>query len=93
LLDKSELLPDSTPFEYVDISGKSIVETLPEHSLGFTVCQVPIVVSAGAQNKVDVVFDNDQHLSFSALKLDPATSRELFSRTGKIKKILCEFSP
>ncbi len=92
LFDQSELLPTSKPFEYVDIGGKSTVEPLPEHSVGFTFCQVPIVVSVGSQNKIDVVLDNGQLLTFSELEMNPETSRELFSRTGKIKKIHCEFS-
>jgi hypothetical protein len=92
LLDKSEMLPNSRSFEYIDVAGNTLVETLPEHAIGFTFCQVPIIVSTGENNKITVLFAGGEQLSFSELKLSSETSRELFSRTGKIKRIHCEFN-
>jgi hypothetical protein len=90
LLDESEMLPNSLPFEYIDITGRTLIENLPEHSIAFTFCQVPIIVSTGKSNKITVLLASGEQLSFTGLKLNPETSRELYSRTGKIKKIHCE---
>jgi hypothetical protein len=92
LFNPSELLPTSKSFEYVDITGTSTVEPLSEHSVAYTFCQVPVVVSAGSQNRIKVLLDNGHQLTFPELEMDSETSRELFSRTGQIKKICCEFS-
>ncbi len=91
LLDESELLDSPLTMEYVDVAGEKQKEPLAENSLGFTFCQVPVVIRKGTQNIIEVTWNDGKKHGFQGLCMDRPTSRDLFLRTGKIRKIVCEF--
>ena len=43
LLDLSEFINEEYSYEYVDLNGEFKTMELPEDSLAFTYCQVPVV--------------------------------------------------
>jgi len=59
---------------------------LHEGSLGFTVCQVPVVYTL-AESAVIKVHTVDGVREFAGTAMDNATSREVFMRTNTVSKI------
>jgi hypothetical protein len=60
---------------------------LPENSLAFTFCQVPVVYQLGYESTIEIEFNDDTSKTIEGLKLDLETSVNLFHRTGVIKKM------
>lgn len=82
LLNKQEVLSAPAEFEFVAASGETKLLALPAHSLGFTLCQVPIVYHFGADQGTLVHLANGEQKRFEGHELDAETSRKLFLRDG-----------
>ena len=87
LLKKDEFLKSPEKFTYVDIKGETRTLQLEEGSLCFTYCQVPIVYILSETNSVEIINKNGTSSTFGLLQLDTPISREIFNRTGSIKRI------
>jgi len=87
LVTPSELLNVSSVLQYVDVMGRQRRIALPEKSLAFTFCQVPIILKAAETNSVMVTFTDQGTLTSDDLRLDAALSNELFSRSNIIDHI------
>jgi hypothetical protein len=58
---------------------------LTDGSLGLTVCGTPVVVeSTAGEPYVEVVFADGRTVRRTGDRLDPATSVEIFGRTGRV---------
>lgn len=93
LLREREFLPDSGVFEFLDVDGVWQALTLPELSLGFTWCQVPIIYQlddAAAPGLVLKWSDGSEEV-ISGLALSAEISREIFERTGKVAQLTARF--
>ena len=92
LLQLEEFLTEASTFEYVNNEGQAAVVALPEKSLGFTVCRVPVVYqlaeSAGLKiyNTAGEVLYSDE-----TLVLDKAWSEKVFNGDANIGKIEVTF--
>lgn len=84
LLDKRELLPAPTTFDYLDVSGQPQRLELPASSLAATFCQVPIILRVEGAPGIRVHFNDGTAKQVAGLLLDAATSRQLFQREGAI---------
>jgi len=87
LLRKEEFLTEASRFRYVDVNNQYCELALPENSLAFTICQVPVVYVLGSEASVKVVIDKKVNIVNSGLKLSEQFSNELFSRSGVIERI------
>ncbi len=87
LLRKEEFLKVSTKFNYVNIFREKQTILLPEKSMCFTYCQVPIVYKITGTALMEVKFKNNRSRTFDSLSLDLNTSREIFNRSGKVMQI------
>ncbi|MFY0624845.1 MAG: hypothetical protein JXR07_01025 [Reichenbachiella sp.] len=87
-LSDIEFLNSDKNFEYYDVFGDSQSILLNKGSLGFTYCQVPIIYEKGDKKKLMVQLYDDSSLSFDTAQLTKSLSKELFERTGKVKKII-----
>jgi hypothetical protein len=74
-------------FEYVDVHQKPQQLSLEKGSLCFTYCQVPIVYSLAAENRLTIVHKNGETTTSHDLEVDKNDSRKVFDRTGEIVQI------
>jgi hypothetical protein len=88
LLRKGEFLSGTKTFEFIDVKGQKQTLQLDENSLCFTYGQVPIVYKIGAENKIEVLGQDDTNRVLNSWTLDTTTSKKLFNRTGEIKRLL-----
>lgn len=91
LFDRSELLSSPREFRYVDLSGDSRSVEVPAGGFAFTLCQVPVVCVSGTQNNLSVRFADGAESSLDDHQLDAETSRLLFTRSGEVEVIHCQF--
>jgi len=86
LLRNSEFLTEKKVFSYVSDSGKQSEIIINKGELAFTYCGIPIVYQRSKKNEAEVIFI-DKKVHFDGLKLDTETSRSIFKREKKIKRI------
>ncbi|MDX1301414.1 hypothetical protein [Photobacterium sp.] len=89
LLRKAEFLSASARFDFINLDSENETIILPENSLAFTYCQVPVVYQAQeeGEGQIKVVLNNNESIYLSGMYLNTEMSRHLFSRTGEIKEI------
>jgi hypothetical protein len=90
LFDRNELLDDKTEFSLYDIAGNLQTISVPASGFGFTLCQVPVIYQFGDRETVTIEYADGNTRTIDGLQLDLDTSHQLFSRSGKIKTIVCE---
>jgi hypothetical protein len=91
LLRAEEFTDKPADFEFADSAGGFASIRLAPGSLGFTLCQVPVVYHLSAEPRLDVAFADGKVESLSRPELGPALAREVFARTGKVKRIDVSF--
>ena len=87
LIDHREFLSTEKNFEFVSVDGENQAIVLKQKQLGFTLCQVPVVYTLADHEKVVVWFNNGDQKEFPGKLLDKQTSRLIFNREDKIKRI------
>ena len=85
LLRADELLPGPETWPIRHIDGTNAVIDLPAGSLGFTLCEVPIIVAlTSGPAAVEVALADGSRDRRSGLRLDRETSALVFGRFGEI---------
>ena len=92
LFDRDELLESEGEFIYCNVAGEFKTELVPANGFAYTLFQVPIIYQAAASDSIQVHFADGREVSFEGKSLDAATSQLLFSRTGEVVKIACQFA-
>lgn len=87
LLRRQEFLAAPARFSYFDISGAERRLRLEPGSLAFTFCQAPVVYQLAKESGVAVFRANGAVARQAGLRLDAATSRLIFERTGEVKTV------
>ncbi len=82
ILQKSEFLLDQKTIEYIDVFGETQTLVLPEKSLAFTVCQVPVIYQLRNENKIEINYQNATEIREN-LELSKEISDSIFLRDGK----------
>jgi hypothetical protein len=69
--------------------------TVPAHGLAFTWCQVPVIYKLDPNSSAGLTIErhSGDEESTNELSLSPETSAEVFSRSGRIRKITAVLSP
>lgn len=91
LFDRAELVMDDSGFTFCDLAGKVRTIQVPQGGFGFTLFQVPFVYQPGKEDLIRVQFTDGKYQEFHGLQIDEATSRQLFSRSGNVMKVECQF--
>ncbi len=91
LFDRNELLNQASEFTFCDLKGEFRTTRVPGKGFGFTLFQVPITYQPGDTDTIKVQFANGEQMEIDGLRIDRATSRQLFSRSGKVERIACQF--
>jgi hypothetical protein len=87
LLRRAEFSPVAGNLDFIDIHQGSQIVQVPEQSLCFSVCQVPVIYRLADAVGAEVVLSDGRTVSFADSALDVSTSREIFERTGEVRQI------
>jgi hypothetical protein len=87
LLRRGEFVSVRAPFAYYDLAGVKRQLRLSAGELAFTYCQVPVIFRLAQQNSLWVLRSGGAKHQSTDLRLDAATSREIFGRTGQIARL------
>jgi hypothetical protein len=87
LLKKHEYLKSGSTCTYYDSCGIQCEIELPQHSIFFTIAQVPVVMVLSDKNEVKLADKENKTVDINDLKLDREISRSIFKRDGKTKLI------
>ncbi|MDN3204812.1 hypothetical protein [Algoriphagus sediminis] len=87
LLSKSEFLNHSSSFEYLTLGGEFKNIELPEGSLAFTYCQIPILYKLGNENQISITMSKGGQKILKDLSLGEDLSKSIFERNGEVEKI------
>jgi hypothetical protein len=87
LLRKSEFIGEAQIFEYIDVHQEHRQLPLEKGSLCFTCCQVPIVYTLAAENRLTITHKNSAATTLNGLNVDENNSLKIFERTGDILHI------
>jgi hypothetical protein len=89
LLRSSEFLGRPEAFRYFDVEGEARSIALSSGTLAFTFCQVPVVYErVSTEPSIEVVFTDGSSAKHPGNTLDHDSSAELFSRGGRMDRIL-----
>ena len=84
LLQREELLAEPAQFTYFDPAGEPQTLWIPAGGLAFTVCQTPVVYTAGDSPCIEVTYANGQVKRAAGSRLDETTSRHIWQRDGQV---------
>ncbi|MBA4378549.1 MAG: hypothetical protein C0395_07870 [Gemmatimonas sp.] len=88
LLRDDEFLAQPTAFRYDDVEGRERTIALSAGQLAFTYCQVPIVYTRNdGPPRLRVAYADGSSTRDDGDRLSPATSAELFARSGRVELI------
>jgi hypothetical protein len=89
LLRIHEFAADARSFCYLDVDDNWQHLDIPESSLAFTWCQVPIVYRLGDAStaSLDVELDDGSHENHPDATLPAELSSDLFARNGRVRKV------
>lgn len=87
LLRKSEFLNKSSLFNYFNLYGEECKLELPENSLAFTYCQVPVVYHAAEKSKLVLTKKEGVKINSDNLFLNLVDSASIFERKGEVQRI------
>ncbi|WP_239024111.1 hypothetical protein [Paraglaciecola marina] len=88
MLRQKEFLQESQNFRYLDVNGNWQQTLLPENSLAFTWCQVPIIYELSAENpQLTLTLSDGRIIRDEKLSLDSEFSHAVFSHNGIINQV------
>jgi len=87
LLRKTEFLQTSGTFDYIDLGGNPQSLELEPGSLAFTLCQVPVVVHASKEQRIDLAHTDGSISFYDGLRMDAFYSASIFNREGVIQRM------
>ena len=87
LLPESEFLKAPAQFKYVAVTQKTKTIDLPEQSLAYTVCQVPVVYLRGEVPAIEVLMSDGSTISISGMTLSKELSQAIFKRSHQVAQL------
>ncbi len=87
MLNNGEMLDRDKVFEFIDLEGEIRKLELHLNQLAFTVCQVPVVYTAGTRQEITIEYADGKQKTIKGSVIDADTSQKIFRRTGEVEKI------
>ncbi|MFN2423995.1 MAG: hypothetical protein ABR572_09480, partial [Cryomorphaceae bacterium] len=87
LLDSSAFVADAREVEFINLERQPYTLSLPENSLAFTVCKVPVVYCLGGKPGMEVHYADGRTERFEEAVIDAETSKGIFERRGEVKRV------
>jgi len=92
LLEADELLPNPLTFSWVDVTGQPQTFDLPPGSLGYTICQVPVILQKSSEDCIKISFCDGGQQTIPGYVLDVENSQHIFKRDGALHHLEVCFS-
>ena len=83
----------ASALEFFDVTGQQQRIALAAGQLGFTYCQVPVVLKASSEASVVITRANGSESRVDGLELSPEDSLSLFKKLGEISSIVVSLAP
>ena len=93
LLRHSEFLTSPSALEFFDVTGQRQSIALAPGQLGFTYCQVPVVLKASSKASIVITRADGSESGVDGLELSPEDSLSLFKKLGEISSIVVSLAP
>ena len=93
LLDRNELLAEPVEFEYRNVQGGREQMKLPANAIGYTICQVPVVLQASEAACMTVHLSDGSTQQSNGYVLDSVNSRHIFQRDGIVHHLVVSLTP
>lgn len=87
MLRKDEFFKQAKQVNYIDLEHNSKTLEVPENSLCFTICQIPVIYSISDHNKIEVTQSDNSSHSLNGLELPEDISSSIFKREGKVEHL------
>ena len=87
MLNNGEMLDRDKLFEFIDLKGEIRKLELHLNQLAFTLCQVPVVYTAGTRQEITIEYADGKQRTIKGSVIDADTSQKIFRRTGEVRKI------
>ncbi|WP_143883113.1 hypothetical protein [Chryseobacterium binzhouense] len=87
LLRKEEFLAEEKTIEYFDVQSNASSLKLPENSLFFTKCEVPVIYEISETESVEVFNEQCEAKIENSLTINKEDSENIFKRNGKVSLI------
>ncbi len=87
MLNKGEMLDRDKVFEFIDLEGEIRKLELHLNQLAFTICQVPVVYTAGTKQEITIEYADGKQKTIQGSVIDADTSQKIFRRNGEVRKI------
>ena len=87
MLNKGEILDREKVLDFIDLEGKIRKLELHSNQLAFTICQVPVVYTAGLKQEIIIEYAGGKRKVIQGCVIDADTSQKIFRRNGEVSKI------
>ena len=87
ILRNSEFVKSETVFNYTSLDGELSSIVMPINSLGFTICQVPIIYKLSNVNNIKIFLNNTESTLLDGDSLSLELSKSIFKRENMINRI------
>lgn len=87
LLRAQEFLSDPMPLHYFDVAGRARTITIESGQIGFTFCQVPVVVQQGRESSIAIRYNDGAESVLSADRLPEELSHSVFMKKGEVSQL------
>ncbi|WBV52018.1 hypothetical protein [Chryseobacterium gambrini] len=87
LLRKEEFLTEEKTIEYIDVKSNASSLKLPENSLFFTKCKVPVIYEISENGGLEIFDENNEVKTMNELIISKEDSANIFKRNAKISLI------
>jgi hypothetical protein len=89
LLRTEDLVPSPEEWKVHTINGSWEMIVIPPHSLGMTLCQVPVIVTLSPDlPSIEVTFADGTRREIGGVQIDRETSGAIFERTGRVARVV-----
>lgn len=93
ILTKKTFKSDPFLFTYTDVKNKQNKYLIPENSMAFTYCQVPVIYELGDKISMTVTLKNQEEIVFNTSVLSAELSEAIFLRKGIVQSIKVFINP
>jgi len=84
LLNPDEFIKKGEVFVYYDLNNTKNEIQLAEGDLAYTICKIPVICKNGDRNEIKISMVDSKEKTISGLRIDAATSADIFNRNSKI---------
>ncbi len=91
LMPSNELLVQPAALPFIDVDGQSQAFELTAGTLGYTFCQVPVIVQLADDNQIIVKLKDGSSQMISGSSLDTVLSQHIFARDGYVRQLTVSF--